>query len=262
MILVFVKDSVGESLSAYCFGRVLAARFGYHFEFPQLRGLVRDWGVKGERFIGSAVVWEGHWPMESRSGRVISKKEQWTKPDSRLCLAGGHHRFELLAEERERVRGEWLVPVQGEVKQVRGAFAICLPTAAVLRQDEKPPVGGSLCEEEIRRLVGTVKHSELVLITDRADHPLLEALGDLSWRLEICRGWQQMLLVRSFEKVAISQDATQWWGAFLGDAREIYYPKLETGHWSHPEPAHLAHEPLWHGIDLRVLGDGRYVYDW
>ena len=115
----------------------------------------------------------------------------------------------------------------------------------------------------MRRLVGTVVHSRLFFVTDEPLHPFFERVRDLGGEvLGVESEAEELRLIHSFQKVAISQDALQWWGAFLGAAREIYFPQIERGIWSHPAPALLAHDPWWHGIDLRVPEDGRYVYDW
>ena len=246
-----------ESLSAYCFGRVLAARFGYEFAFPQLRNLVRDWKAGGTQFIGTEVAWCGQWPIEVSSGRKLCGEELRTDPQARLRLAGGFHRFELFEGERERIRGEWLVPAHDVPKRTEGELAVALATP-----NAGEPLGNCLSEDEVRRLARTVPHSDLVLISDREDHPLFAALADLSPTILLCAGWSQLMLLRSFQKIAISQDATQWWGAFLSDAAEIYFPPLDRGPWSHPEPAHLAHDPWWHGIDLNVPDEPRYIHDW
>lgn len=272
VISVQVAHSVTDSLSAYCLGRVLASRFGYEFAFPQLRNLVRDWKTGGARFIGAEVAWRGQWPFEWHSGRKVREEELMVKPEARLLLVGGFHRFDLFQKEREQIQQRWLAPVYGATRRNEGQLAIGLSAPAVKArvdgpsewnsEDDGPPEGNCLSEEEIRKLARTVKHSELVLISDRGDHPLFPALADLSPSIIVCRGWSQLLLVRSFEKIAFSQDVTQWWGAFLSDAAEVYFPPLDRGPWSHPEPAHLGHEPWWHGIDLKVSDDPRYIYDW
>lgn len=262
MISIQVADSVTESLSAYCFGRVLAERFGFYCAFPQLRNLVRDWQSRGTRHIGTEVIWSGQWPFEYLTGRKLHPEELCISPNARLRLFSGFHRWELFAEETDRIREQWLAPLQGVRRRPAQELAVALSLPAGKPGDDEKPAGNCLTEHEIRRLVRAVKPSQLVLIASRADHPLLAALADLSPSVAICAGWSQILLIRSFQKVALSQDATHWWGAFLGEAAEIYFPPLDRGPWSHPEPAHLSHEPSWHGIDLRVPANSRYSYDW
>jgi hypothetical protein len=161
------------------------------------------------------------------------------------------------------VRNQWIVPSKNVLRRSSRELAICLPSPAFASDEtHRAPEGASLSPEEIRRLIRLVQPSKLVLISDRIDHPTLDFIKDLSPHVFVCSGWNQLEVIRSFGKIAISQDVTQWWGAFLSDAEEIYFPKIDRGPWSHTTPADLAHEPWWQGIDLSVMDDSRYIYDW
>ena len=118
-----------------------------------------------------------------------------------------------------------------------------------------------LNEAEIRRLVRTVGHERLYLLTDAPGHPLVAAVRDLGAEVVSLGGMADFRFIHSFQKVAICQSTFHWWAAFLGAAREVYFPPCDRGVWSHPEPALLAHEPGHHGIDVRV-DEARYIYDW
>ena len=122
--------------------------------------------------------------------------------------------------------------------------------------------GARLTEAEIRRLVKTVSHTRLHFLVDDPNDPMLERLKDLRGTVHCNGGMEDFRLIHSFQKVAIGQSSFQWWAAFLGKAREIYFPPIDRGIWSHPEPADLITDPWWWGIDLRVPGDARYIYDW
>ncbi len=269
MITVLPTVPVSETLSAYCFGRNLAERFGMAFSFPGLRGLLHDTEVPGRRGMGSGRVWRGSWPFESPTGRRVERAEfEVSPPGKGLRLDGaGFQRWEFLV--RDRTLNEWVMPTQ--VIPARGVeeFAICLSASKerladgrVKLPDEKPVASGCLGEGEIRRLTRVARGAKFVLITGEAEHPVLKAVADLKLPVLLASDWEQFLWIRSFSRVAISQNAAQWWGAFTGLAREIYFPRTTRGPWSAPEAPLLAHEPWWHGIDLRVPGDGRFVYDW
>lgn len=118
-----------------------------------------------------------------------------------------------------------------------------------------------LNEAEIRRLVRTVGHERLYLLTDAPGHPLVAAVRDLGAEVVSLGGMADFRFIHSFQKVAICQSTFHWWAAFLGAAREIYFPPCDRGVWGHPEPAVLAHDPCHYGIDLRV-DEERYIYDW
>ena len=119
-----------------------------------------------------------------------------------------------------------------------------------------------LTEGEIRRLVAKVEHTELHWLVDDPEDPMLGRIRDLGGVVHCLGGMEDFRLIHSFQKVAIGQSAFQWWAAFLGAAREIYFPPINRGIWSHPEPADLVTDPWWWGIDLRVPDDERYIYGW
>lgn len=270
MITVLPTVPVSETLSAYCFGRVLAERFGLCFSFPGIRGLVRDSEVAGRRGMGSGKVWRGNWPFESPTGRRVEVAEFHASPGKGLRLDGaGFQRWEFLADVRDRVLGEWVVPTQVIPARGMEEFAICLSASKeredvgrVKLPDDKPVASGCIGEGEIRRLTRVARGAKFVLITGEVEHPVLKAVADLKLPVLLASDWEQFLWIRSFSRVAISQNAAQWWGAFTGLAREIYFPRTTRGPWSVPAAPVLAHEPWWHGIELRVPGDGRFVYGW
>ncbi len=181
MITLRPSSSVSNSLSSYCFGRILASRIGYRFSCPQLRNRVRNWEANGRSILGEQIAWIGQWPFALPNARRVIPEEFTKPPGMRICLADGFNRTELFAAERERIRGEWLVPVDKRPARNAADFAVCLQSATfVIGERQLPPEGGCLTEKEIRKLVKTVRNTNLVLITDRSDHPLIKQLANLS----------------------------------------------------------------------------------
>ena len=271
MIHLHRHGRVSSRLSQYCFARVLASRFSYALDAGPAVGFSGSRKrVDGEQVIGPEVMWTGHWPMEAYSNRKLDSAELFQAPGAKVTLSGFFQRFEFIAGVRDEAREDWLklddpLPVRGD-----GDFLVCLrreenPQEARALGDPvtQPPVDYlTLQVEEIRGLVKTVRPREFHVVTEQAQHPAIGLLRDLHPIVHVERGMEAFRLIHSFQKVAIGQDALDWWAAFLGRAREIYFPKIERGPWSHPEPAALAHDPAHWGIDLRVTDDPRYVYDW
>ena len=279
MILLRRRDRLGNWLFQYCFARVLAQRFGCRLEampLPSLSGTAKE--LAGEEVFGPVAEWEGQWPFDAHTGRRLAREELFQPPGQRLTLNGRFQRFELIAAAREEIRRDWL-RVDGVLPvRASGDFAICLRLGDAGRVDdggmEKGKGGGIgdgkdgvkwsdrvLSEEEIRRLVRTVVHERLYFVTDRPEHPLFTRLRDLRGGVVSGAVMDDFRFIQSFQKIAFGQSTLHWWAAFLSEAREIYFPRCDRGRWSHPEPAHLAHEPSHYGIDLRV-DEERYIYDW
>lgn len=230
------------------------------FEFPSLRNLVRSWQCKGSEYIGDELIWSGQWPMNLRTGRKLCREELYQPPQARLLLYGGFHRYDLLADDLDQIRDDWLAPKWSLPLRSTKSLGVALSSEG--SEGAGWPPGDCITELEIRRLHSLVRPVELVLIADNPEHHLIDRLADLSPQIQICSGWTQFITLRTFQKIAISQNAGHWWSAFLGSASEIYFPRLDRGPWSHPEPASVADVFSWHGIDLRVPTDQRYIYDW
>ena len=193
-------------------------------------------------------------------------------------LSGAFQRFELVSKWREDIRNSWLPLRKPFAPRQGGDFLVCagcdshMGERGRIMMDEDDYVsvneqvalrrGARLTEAEIRRLVKTVSHTRLHFLVDDPNDPMLERLKDLRGTVHCNGGMEDFRLIHSFQKVAIGQSSFQWWAAFLGKAREIYFPPIDRGIWSHPEPADLITDPWWWGIDLRVPGDARSIYDW
>ena len=171
-------------------------------------------------------------------------------PEACVVLAGEFQRFDLIAEVRDRVRGDWL--------RLEAPLAVREPGDLVLGVREGDE---AMSVAEIRALAAKAP-GRLHFVTDREMDPLRVALADLGGTWHVEDGVDALRLVHSFQRVAFCQSALYWWGAFLGAGREIYFPKITTGHWSHPAPAKFAWEPAHYGIDLRVPDEERWIYEW
>lgn len=268
MILLHRRDRLGNRLFEYCFARVLARRFSCRLAalpMPKFPGTFADFS--GEEVYGPEVCWQGNWPFDAYSGRRLVREELFQAPGQRVRLDGLFQRWELIADAREEIREDWLRVEGACPARPSGDFAICLRLGDVYATGHGAEDGGKgarwsdgvLREEEIRRLVRTVPHERLYFVTDAPGDPLLAAVRDLGAEVCSAGGMEDFRCIHSFQKVAICQSTFHWWAAFLGAAREIYFPPCDRGVWSHPEPALLADEPGHHGIDLRV-DETRYIY--
>ncbi len=193
---------------------------------------------------------EGQWPRYAHTGRNLTPQELRTPPEACVVLAGEFQRFDLISDVRDKVREDWLRMENPLPARAAGDFLIGV------REGEQV-----MDEVEIRALA-TKARGRVHLLTDDDADPLMLVLRDLGAEWHVANGMEALRLVHSFQRVAFCQSALYWWGAFLGAGREIYFPKIATGHWSHPAPAKFAWEPSHHGIDLRVPDEERWIYGW
>jgi hypothetical protein len=211
--------------------------------------------------------------------RPVHRDQLYQPPDAHLSLQGSFQRFELVAANRDLIRQDWLrlthlsqprpprevaISLDGAVDPNDGAIQ-CNTTGVIVGQDGNEPglsPGDSgLTEDEVRRLVRATKPDALYLVVGDLTNPLLQRLTDLRAHT-VARGiYGNFFFLASFQVLAFGQNANDWWAAFLGHGREIYFPTCSRGLWARPEPALLAHEPAYIGIDLRV-DEARYIYNW
>ena len=261
MITISFQQRLGSAAMGYCFARTLAMRWGFAFRSIGVEGFAESRvALKGRKLLGPRVRWDGQWPREAQSGRQVTAGELETGPEAWLTLSGEFQRFELIAGVREEVREHWLNLDDADSKAQDAGLLICV------REGEVSLLGKLVGKEDgtadIRRLAGLAKRGKLHFLTDLKNDPLREKLRDLGGAWHLKTGVEAIRLAKRFSRIAFCQSALYWWGAFLGDAREIYFPKIDKGPWSHPEPAKFAYEPGHHGIDLRVMDEKRWVYDW
>ena len=250
---------LGSILSQYAFARVLAQRFAYRLATVPVPGFPGTLTAShGEEILGPLIRWNGQWPFDAYSGRPLLLDELYQAPGAQIRLHGGFQRYDLFASESEAICDEWLRLPDSRPRLSIADFVIGLDTD---RRDFLT-LDGSLSELEIRRLVRTVSHKRLYLLTDSLTNPMVKQLSDLNAEVVVKREMDSLLFIQSFQKIALGQSALHWWGAFLGKAKEIYFPKIDRGPWSHPEPTMLAVDPEHYGIDLRVMGQERWIYHW
>ncbi len=266
---------IGSLLSQYVFEHTLAVRLGMGqsdsrvFEECCFRGRRRD--------LSPRVTWAQQWPFESHSGRKIEATEFGSRSVGVISLCGPFQRFDLISEFHGEIQSSWFKLEDAAAVRTEGELLICISCGGHMadkgskidaddfvarREDAVLRAASRLTDGEVRRLVGKVDHTDLHWLVDDPGDPMLTRLIDLGGVVHCRGGMEDFRLIHSFQKVAIGQSAFQWWAAFLGAAREIYFPPINRGIWSHPEPADLITDPWWWGIDLRVPNDERYIYGW
>jgi hypothetical protein len=264
MIILQKDRSLGNALFQYCFARTLAMRFGYELQMLGFSSFPATYSrISGDEILGPISRWKGQWPFDAFSGRRVEPSELYSPPAARLTLSGRFQRFGLFSEHREEIREKWLRTEDCHPMRRIDEFAICLLDENS-NSEKKDTAGYSaneaiLTELEVRHLAKVIPHRSLYLIVSSAE--AAQPFRDLNPNVIEASGIQALCVIQSFRKVAIGQNALEWWGAFLGNAAAVYFPSCTRGIWSHPDPANLADEPDHFGIDLRV-DDPRYVYDW
>jgi hypothetical protein len=257
MILIHRPLGIAEAGFAYCLGRILAQRFSYKFEAFPFAGFQRTlMSIPGEELLSPLLTLEGQWPRDAQTGRPLEPSELHMAPSARIALRGMFQRFELIAEFRDEIRNDWFqldtpFPVRNS-----NEFLVCLNERKI--GNSKPTSDWRL--SELQELCRTVNYKHLFFLVTEPSIDELAMAATLGADLLFTTDIDRFRLIHSFQKVAISQNVLHWWAVFLGKAREIYFPPIDRGEWSHPKPAIFQYEPDYWGIDLRVLDEAQWIY--
>lgn len=251
MIIIRRVAGLGGQLFQYTFGRTLAHRWKYRLERFPISGYPQTFSANaGTEIITPLAKWTGNWPLDLYTGRRIAKEELLYAPENCLEIWGEFLRWEHIADFREEIRFDWLKSNTSPLIPRRG-MVLCV------RCEEE-----SLTECQVRTIVKISSCSEPHFVSDVPNDPLMVTLRDLRGTWSTGKGIEMLRFIQSFECIAFCQSVLYWWASFLSEAWEIYFPAIDAGNWSHPSPAKFAYDPPHYGIDLRVLDENRYIYNW
>lgn len=243
MVEVKYSGGLGERLFQYCFGRLLAERFGYALEanpIPAFPGTRTP--VNGNRVVSPMTVWSGNSVRDSLTELTLTGQALFDPPEARIVLHGHFQRYEYFRGHAAEIRDRWLALDPRPAARPADELVICHGRDHALRAGE------------IRGLVDRVAPAKLFIATETPDDPLFFGqLADLNPTIIHEGPMANFRFIASFGKIALCQDATSWWAAFLSEAQEIYFPPCDRGPWSGTRGSDLP--------DLRVP-EPRYVYDW
>lgn len=231
MVVVNFSGGLGENLFQYCFGRIVAKRFGYALQNSPIWGFPnsRDC-VGGERIISPTVCWTGVAARDWRSGERIPDAGLRTPPGYRLTLNGWFQRTEYYENFLEEIRGNWLKFDRRVPPRPNDELAICIRlrnNAHWHLSDDShlmtfpPPLYRRPSAEDLQDLVKSVSHSRLHIITDSPQASLFLPFSKTA-EFHNHGDWEDLRLATSFKKLAFAATAFDWWAAVLSDAKETY----------------------------------------
>ena len=276
MIEVRYRGTFGDHLFQYCFGRILAERWGYGLDALPLPGLPgTDESVEGDRYLSPVMVLSGSAVEERQLGTLLREKELRQAPRSRVVLYGWFQRWELYRAHAEQIR-RWLECPPPEEPPDTDDFAVCIrftaPTAwqepGLLAGHHPGWKAGLLKNDHVRRLAERAGGGRIHVITDQPQAPGLSELAPLDPVIMDANSLATWQWLRCCRRIALPlTHASDWWAAWLSRADEIYaldpWP-LDGRALNNRTEAYgcgwRASRPLGRP-DLRV-NEPRWLYDW
>jgi hypothetical protein len=274
MVEVRYRGSFAENLFQYSFGRLLAERWGHELNalpLPHFPATAEP--VKGRRFLSPFFSWGGM-AAEERQLSTLMRGENLTQPvHGRLVLFGWFQRWEYYRGHEEELR-RWLAVEQHPDPAGEDDFAICIRTRRPESWQEpgihpgrapawKRPLPNG---EDVARILDRVPHRRLTVLTNDPLCDEVRALRDRKPRILPADGFDAWNWLRTCPRMAVVLcHPSDWWAAFLSNAREIY----ALNPWSSRRRVHctgpygcgwLGGRPLAQP-DLH-MPDPRYIYEW
>lgn len=256
MISVKYDGGLGNWLFQYCFGRILAVRLGYRLDAPGILGIP-----------GTFDVVEGE-DNSHREPRVLRGQ----KPDlsflegsarkHHLLLTGYFQRYEYYLPHRSQIR-QWLA-IPDHIP------ADISPSDVVLSirrgRDYVPRYGLPFTYYE--GALESLQYDRVFICTNEPDDPFVRHLakkysavirggsfqGGKILPDYVAGALDNLLFIKKFNKIVLSNSSFPWWAAFLSDATEIIGPRPSSGMWAPNDPVSRnmnleVPEPRYHFMD-------------
>jgi len=231
MVEVRYRGSFGDNLFQYCFGRLLAERWGYELSalpLPHFPATAEP--VTGRRFLSPFLSWSGMAAEERQLGMLLRDRHMAEPVRGRLVLYGWFQRWEYYRAHQDAVR-RWLAVEAPAHPAEEGDFAICLRTRRPESWEEpgihpgkaprwRKPIPST---ELILRLAERVPHRRLVLLTDDPPGEAAAALMHLKPEVRNIDSFASWNWLRTCRRMALTVcHPAEWWAAWLSEAEEIY----------------------------------------
>lgn len=231
MVEVRYRGSPGDNLFQYCFGRLVAERWGYELSvLPMPRFPATAERVAGQRYLSPFQSWSGMAVEERQLGMLLRGRALETPPRSRLVLYGWFQRWEYYRGHDETIR-RWLRTDLPEKPADGDDFAICLRT----RRPEawrEPGIHAGYAPSwarpvpsaaDIQKLVDRVSFKRLVVLSDDPHSEAVMALKKLNPTVMAIDSFASWNWLRTCRRMAITTcHASDWWAAWLSEAQEIF----------------------------------------
>ncbi len=255
MVEVIYNGGVGNYLFQYCFGRILAETIGYRLVAPPIPGFARTYDlVDGHDYADAPVLTlRGQKPD-------LSFLSNGSHDKYHLLLTGYFQRYEYYRPHAQRIR-EWL-HTEDNIDARIGKNDVVL---SIRRgRDYIPRYGLPLSYYE--EALASIKYETVHICTNEPDDPFIRYLqkkyhavirpgsfqGGRILPSYLSGALDNLVFIKKFKKIVISNSSFAWWAAFLSDADEIIYPRPSNGMWS-------PNDPVSKNIDLEV-DEERYRY--
>ncbi len=274
MVEVRYRGTFGDNLFQYCFGRILAERWGHRLHaLPLPRFPATAEQVDGRCCLAPFISWGGMAAEERQLGTLL-RGEQMTQPvHARLVLFGWFHRWEYYRSSADRIR-TWLSTEPPAEPAGPDDFAVVIRTSRPESWHEPGIHAGRAPawprtipnSADLARLLELAPHRRLTVLTDNANCAEVAALRERRPRILAADSFAAWNWLRTCRRMALTLcHPSDWWAAFLSSAEEIYaldpFTSRKQSHCAGPYGCGwIGGRPL--ARPELFVNEARYRYDW
>jgi len=237
MVKVNYMGRLGNRLFQYCMGRILAEETGLLLDAEPIPG-----------FPNTKVKVPGLDYSDMPSLILRSEKDQKINLQcligrkNKIVLKGFFQRYDYFRNYKRKIRENWLV-TDFKKSNLIGKNDLLLHIR----------LGDYTCHKSILpfsfylNVFKKTSFDKVFIVTDDPQNPYLKWFNQYSPVVMHQDVLEDFNLIKSANKICISQSTFGWWAAFLSEAKEIYYPVPLEGIWCSKD------------IDLHVDDEERFI---
>tara|TARA_R100000152_G_C6769877_1_gene195858 strand:+ start:625 stop:1431 length:807 start_codon:yes stop_codon:yes gene_type:complete len=236
MIVVNYLGQLGNNMFQYAFGRILADKTGYKMFCQPIPGFP----VTQDTPPGSMCMF----PEIVVEGQIVDIPSLTTerKLNQKIILNGFFQRYEYYKEYKDQIR-EWYKMEPRDIGQTDDDIIIHIRLGDnVYTFDPETPY--IMPFEYYEKALENTSFNKLYICTDTPEHDIIKKFAKYNPILTAQDTLGDFRILKSFNKIVMSQSTFSWWAAFLSDASEIYTPVPQPGNsklineWSIGSPEH------------------------
>ncbi|HWB04887.1 MAG TPA: hypothetical protein VG796_17800 [Verrucomicrobiales bacterium] len=275
MVEVRYRGGFGDNLFQYCFGRLLAERWGCELvalPLPRFPNTAEP--VRGRRFLSPFQSWSGMAVEERQLGMLLRDREMAAPARARTVLYGWFQRWEYYRDHGGKIR-RWLVTDPPPEPAQEDDIAVCLRSRRPESWEEPgihsgaPPLWKKRTiplQGKVLQLLERIPHRRLLILSDDMHGEAVESMRHLNPTVLHIDSFASWNWLRTFSRIVLPIcHPSDWWAAWLSNAKEIYAVDPWPSHkridctgpygcgWTRGRP--LARP------NLRV-NEPRWIYDW
>lgn len=221
MIVVNYLGQLGNNLFQYAFGRILAEELNYKMFCNPIPGFSNAVSpIPGRIHL---------FPEEIISGHIVDIPSLTTgrNSDQKIVLNGFFQRYEYYKNHKDKIK-KWFELERKDIGQTENDIIMHIRLGDNVSSFEKGNPF-TMPVEYYQKALENSNFNKLYICTDSPDHDFIKEFSKYNPIITAQSAINDFKILRSFNKIVMSQSTFSWWAAWLSEAVEIYTPVPKSG---------------------------------